>query len=437
MINKSVTVEKIINGGYGLARREDGRIILLRNSLPHETVVYTIDEERKNTLFGTVENIIEAHPGRIPAPCPYYGNCGGCTLQHCDYGQQLQVKNEILDDLFHEPRLHPSASLASPERFGYRQRIRLQVEGGKIGFYRSRSTDIVGIKACLIAHPTINIVLEELLQNGSFLSLCRHSRAAELHLDPAGGGVALLLHLQRPPRPKDRQAACYLAAATPGLERIFFKGDAFALAGPFTADGSDSAAGKLFSLYLDDYAGTTTSTLSWEIGGFSQVNIGQNRNMVDYVRGLCTDDQNHSLLELYCGMGNFTVPLAGRFRSVVGVETQNAAIRCARRNSLAAGLDNTVFIKGAGEEVCRRLLREKRHFDTVLLDPPRQGIAGLAATVAGLSRGRIIYISCDPATLARDILNLRDHGLHPVSLQPFDMFPQTHHIETVAVLEKN
>lgn len=437
MINKSVRVEKIINGGYGLARRQDGRIVLLRNSLPHETVLYTIDEERKNTLFGTVSSVVEAHPHRIAPPCPYYGDCGGCNLQHCSYEQQLQMKTAILEDLFRGLQIPPPPlPRPSPDRFGYRQRIRLQVEGGKIGYYRSRSADIVPIRSCLIAHTIINGVLEALLQNDFFLRLCRHSRAAELHLDPVGG-VALMLHHQRPPRPKDRHTACQLVATSPGLERVFFKGEAFALAGPFTADGEDPAAGRLFSLDLGDSAGGAASTLSWEIDGFSQVNIGQNRNLVDHVLGLCTEAQNQSLLDLYCGMGNFSVPLAGRFDSVVGVEAQNAAIRSARRNSLAAGLDNTVFIKGAGEKVCRRLLREKEQFDTVLLDPPRQGIPDLAAVVAGLSRRRIIYISCDPATLARDIFKLCSHGLGVVSLQPFDMFPQTHHIETVAVLEKN
>jgi len=437
MNNKSVTVEKIINGGYGLARREDGRVVLLRNSLPGETVAYSIDEERRKTLFGTVTAALSPHPGRIVPPCPYYGKCGGCSLQHCGYEQQLQVKKEILDDLFLDQQLHPSAPLASPDSFGYRQRIRLQIQGSTIGFYRSRSTEVIGITTCLIAHPAINAVLQSLLQSDCFLQLCRQSAAAELHLDPPSGSVTLMLHSLRPLRPTDKKNGCELAAATPGLERVFFKGDTFSLMGPFTADGYDPGAGNLFFLRLDDMLHESIYTLCWEISGFSQVNVGQNRNIVNYVLGLCTDCRSHSLLDVYCGMGNFSIPLAGRFGSVVGVEAQNAAIRCAQRNSVAAELDNTTFIKGTGEAVCHRLHRENTRFDTVVLDPPRQGIPGLAAVVAGLARQRIIYISCDPATLARDISMLQKNGLRAVSLQPFDMFPQTHHIETVAVLEKN
>ena len=143
------------------------------------------------------------------------------------------------------------------------------------------------------------------------------------------------------------------------------------------------------------------------------------------------------MLDLYCGMGNFSIPLAGRAHTVLGIEGKGAAIRSAQKNSEAAGLDNTEFSKSPIHPACEKLLAAGRTFDFVLIDPPRQGAPGLADRLSGLCRSRLVYISCDPATLVRDLADLCRQGFTVSRIRPVDMFPQTHHIETVVLLEKN
>jgi 23S rRNA (uracil1939-C5)-methyltransferase len=431
MNDNTIIVEKMINGGYGLARRDNGRVVLLQNSLPGEKVLYTTGEKRKNTLFGRVETVLTAHHQRIPPPCPYYGKCGGCDMQHCSYDGQSALKRKILEELF--VGLVPAIPLPlpSPRQFGYRQRIRLQIDRGKIGFFKFRSSEIIAIEACLIAHPTLNHVLGQVLERDEFHALCRQSSAAELHFNPAGETTSLLFYYRRKPRPNDFTTALELAAKTEALETVFFKGETFPLDGPWPESS------RLLNQRIPAGAGHPGFSLIWEIGGFCQVNLLQNHNLIHYVRQLCSSPKNRNLLDLFCGMGNFSIPLAQSAQSVVGVEGQGASIRCAEINSRNAGLNNTRFIKGSIDAVCRRLVKEKRIFDTTILDPPRHGIPQLAQDLAALTVHSLIYISCDPATLVRDIKELLQNGFRLISVQPFDMFPQTHHIETVALLEKN
>jgi len=430
MNHNTIIVEKMVNGGYGLARLTKGSIILLQNSLPGEKIYLGTIEKRKNTHFGEVEKILSPHPQRIDPPCPYYQRCGGCDLQHCSYEGQLDIKTQIIKEMFQGLSSSVSPPLPSPLQFGYRQRIRLQVDKGKIGFFKFRSSEIIPIKACLIAHPAINRILEILLERKEFQTLCRNSCQVELHFNPADETISLLLYYQRKPRPNDFATARELTARVDGLEGLFFKGDSFALV------GLENDKGRILSQRIPAN-GYAAFTLSWEIGGFCQVNLLQNCNLIDYVQRVFLSSESHTVLDLFCGMGNFSIPLAQSAQSLVGVEGQGSSIRCAESNSKAAGLTNTCFIKGAIHDVCRRLLKEGRKFETTIVDPPRQGLPHLATDLASLSTRSIIYISCDPATLVRDIKDLLKHNFHLVSVQPVDMFPQTHHIETIAVLEKN
>ena len=432
---EKILVEKIINGGYGLGRLQDGRTILLGNVLPGETVSCHIVEKRKKTLFGRVDTVLQPHRQRITPPCSYYHKCGGCDLQHCSYEEQLRLKNQILDELLHGMALRCLPTISSPQHFGYRQRIRLKIDKDTTGFLRFRSHEIVAIRRCLLAHPAINTVLEEILHHRYFEPLRRISSEIELLYNPGTEGVTLLLHLHRKPRPADRGAATELAGASAGLERVFFTGSTFALEGPYSAPGTFCNS-TTFTHHVTDVHAGRRHKLAWEIGGFCQVNLGQNDNLVSYV-AQCCGDQRQSILDLFCGMGNFSIALAWPGVFLTGVEGQGASIRCAKANAREAGLANTDFIKGPIEAVCRRLAEQNRHYDVTVLDPPRQGIPGLASILGQLTRRKIIYISCDPATLVRDLSRLVDQGFAVTSVQPFDMFPQTHHIETVAVLEKS
>jgi len=438
--NQLVDITKFVNGGYGLARCDDGNALFTRFGLPGERVTVSVSEHRKKAAFGHVIAVRKPHPGRIDPPCPYYGKCGGCDLQHVAYTVQQELKQQVIAELVASSANDTVRAAASrirtirqsDQQFHYRQRIRLAVDRqGIVGFKHFRSGLVVPVKSCLLAAAPINRCLEQALANASFHRLTSISEQVEISLNPLDDSVSVLFSLHRPPRPADRKNAEALNRDIAELDRVFFRGQQFALEGPCT--GSDGARHRYIGFNLDT---ARPLTLKWEIGGFSQVNIGQNRSMIDLVTRLARPGPGDRLLDLYCGMGNFSVPLALLVADVYGVEAQGSAIRSAKRNCTDNEIANCRFEKSDVESACTKLAAEKQSFDIVICDPPRRGIPGLATPLASLTAGRMIYVSCDPATLCRDLDALADHGLRIVSIHPVDMFPQTHHIETVVALEK-
>jgi len=446
MSDAPLSIEKIVNGGYGLARRDNGQIVLLRHVLPGETVKARILLEKKGFAEAAPTEILAASPHRVPPPCPKYGRCGGCDLQHCDYAQQLQIKKEIIADLLQrapQSALQQAVPLladpiASPQVFGYRQRLRLQIdEHGQPGFRRFHSHQCVPITECLLARAELNRALQQLRAQPPFHKILAGTTELELLLNPSSARVVCLFHLSRKPRPADMKQAEALVKALPAIERIEFHGEDFLPCGP-SAKGNDGGNDEKLQFLLPPFPGHTNRAISlaWEAGGFCQVNLAQNIQLIQTVLDFCQPDAETTVLDLFCGMGNFSIPLGLQSASLLGIEGQGSAVRCARKNSEQAGLTNTLFEKSPIHTRCQTLAAEGRGFDCVVIDPPRQGAPGLAPYLAALTRKRLVYISCDPATLCRDLGELTRAGFAIKKLQPVDMFPQTHHIETVALLEK-
>lgn len=440
-----VTIKKLVNGGYGLGRLEDGRTALVQRALPGESVDVHILENKKSYIQGNATSIHIRHPDRVSPDCPYYGDCGGCDLQHCSYPGQLALKKTIIEDLLER---HPSVGLReavdllaeplpSPASFGYRQRIRLQIDpAGRPGFRRFHSQEIIPVTRCLLARQEINQALTALLPHPAFAALMRHCTELELLLDPVATRVVCLLHLQRKPRPKDIEAATRLSHDVPYIDRIFFQAESFPL-GNAAKKAPDARERTMGIIYPPDREGSAGLELHWEVGGFCQVNLEQNRRLIRTVLDFAQPAADEDILDLFCGMGNFSLPLAGRGQHLLGIEGQASAIRSARANCLRAGLVNAEFRQMPLHAACDDLVRAGRSFACVVIDPPRQGVPGLARQLAALTDKRLVYVSCDPATLCRDLAELLDNSFCLRRFQPVDMFPQTHHIETVVLLEKN
>ncbi len=431
-------IEKFVHGGFGLSHTQDGQVILLEGAIPKEVVTAEILSSGKNLLQGFTSRILLPSEFRIPAPCPYYHKCGGCDFQHLEYTRQLQGKHDILQDLLRRSR-HPALNLAatgiltqpiaSPQQTGYRQRIRLQVDSQhRVGFYKRRSHNCVSIKNCLLAAPEINTCLKDLLQQHFFDKLLFQTDTLEILLNPSNNRIHIVLHFKRKPRPTDILNAGNLTQALPSLEKIIFTGKTFAA----SVHGSLSFTLSPIPSYTEKEL-----SLSWETGAFCQVNIEQNLILIKTVLDFCRIKKEEAVLDLFCGMGNFSVPLAEKAGRVLGIEGQASAIRSAKQNSSLASQNNTDFFKSPIHQACKELVQENKVFDCIVVDPPRQGIPGLAREMSRLCRKRLIYISCDPATLCRDLVDLLHQGFTLHKLQPLDMFPQTHHIETVALLKKN
>jgi 23S rRNA (uracil1939-C5)-methyltransferase len=441
---EKVTIKKIVHGGFGLCRLPSGKILFIQGGLPGETVDVKVDIIKKNHLFGRITKFIKPHNARRVAPCIYYNQCGGCNLLHCDTPTQLTIKEEILHDLLHrssEPGVSGTVDLLlppipSPTSFGYRQRIRLQVDKqGRLGFRQFRSHDIIPIHSCMLAEKSINKCLKELRYVTDFHKLASLATEVELQLNPYSQAVVCLIHLVRKPRPADITAARSICNNIKSIEQIFFVGEDFPIMGLY---GKEELQKRRHLFICYDKIGSDSSPLrlQWEAGGFCQVNLRQNRQLINIVLELGKVTKGETVLDLFCGMGNFSVPLGRMAKSVTGIEGQGSSIRSARTNGQNDGLTNVTFIKSSILDGCKKLQRHKTVFDCIVIDPPRQGIPGLAPYLEKLTKKKLIYISCDPATLCRDLADLTRTGFRLKKIQPLDMFPQTHHIETVILLEK-
>ncbi len=367
-------IEKLVHGGLGLSHNENKQKTLIEGVISGETVTAKIQSMGKKHNTAVAKSIIQPSPERIQAPCQYYKQCGGCDFQHMSYPRQLQEKQAILKDLLLQSGnsiLQEAATktltepLASPSQTHYRQRIRLQVDDKQtLGFHKRRSHDCIAIDSCLLATPKINDCLQQLLPQSIFNKLLRQTEALEILFNPDSSTLTLLIHFKRKPRPADKQHAQDLINTIPELKNIFFIGDGF----PVTGHTS-------LSFSLPPLAPHTSKTLqlSLETGSFCQVNVEQNTQLVKTVLNFCMVSREDDVLDLFCGMGNFSIPLAEQAKSVWGVEGQGSAIRSARKNSAHAGQDNTLFKKQAIHTACSELAQAGNIFDCIVLDPPRQG----------------------------------------------------------------
>lgn len=439
----TILIEKLVAGGYGLGRLSDGMVVLVHHGLPGEKVIVREVCRRKDFITGSIIDILAPSPDRITPPCPIYRHCGGCDLQHAAYRAQLCLKKKILTDslqraagkIFSEYDVEITPTIASPEEFGYRQRIRLQVDPeGRYGFFQTGSHDLVGVSECPLANETINSVLRRFHDNDAFSELVRNCTFFELLFNPGSKDIIVLLHFRRKPRPGDSLLAIELLRATASLESLLMMVEGHGLYDP--ANRSYTSHPPSLSRTLSSGRLEKDLILTWEAGTFCQVNLAQNRNLIGHVLDLLSGLPHSRVLDLYCGHGNFSLPVAKIADEVIGIESQNGAIRSGEHNILLNGIRNLSFVKSPVETGVNALIGAGESFDTVLLDPPREGAAAVVPKICDLGAGHIIYISCNPATLARDLVLLHSAGFEPSLLTPVDMFPQTHHMESVTLLKR-
>jgi len=440
-----LTVDKVIKGGLGLGRLADGQVVMVPRVLPGERVRIYLRRKHKQYQEADLLDVLKPSEQRVPPACPVYETCGGCDFQHATYDEQLRLKNGILAEtlcragLCREEELAflLGVPLASPKTSGYRQRIRLQVAQGVIGYFGRQSHSLTPVFRCPLAGEAINSVLAALAANRQFQSLLPMASAIELLENPAHNSVILLIHYTRKTRPAEHQGAKLLCQALPLLEAVLFS-VAGQAKGPCFTDHGEIQPNELrveFSLPAE-VCGQPLS-LALEPGGFCQVNFGQNENCIALLLAWVREMQPGKVLDLFCGMGNFSLPLAIQGWEVTGMDMQRSTIRSAVRNAERAGLaDRCRFSQESAAKAARRLLAEKAAFDLLLLDPPRSGCAELIPLLPGLAARQIIYISCDPATLARDLLGLTQAGYRLAEVRLVDMFPQTAHQETMVRLAR-
>lgn len=417
-----VAVEKLVYGGKGLGRLGTGQAVFVSGVLPGERALVRIRRKRKGILEADLVNLITPSKDRIMPPCAGEKQCTGATWAHIAYPAQLAFKQEILlDSLKRIGGMEPKRflpAIPSPRTDHYRLRTQFNVRtsGGvqRIGFFRQGSYDLIEVEDAFLIQPLINKVL------GGIRALSdRLPQLKEIHINatPAGEAHILLFNEQRSYPPMDAFFSA-LHQAVPeviGITGFADRKKAFVL-------GKNSMTLEIEGL-----------TLQATEGNFYQVNWEQNRNMVRTVLDFAGLKGSETVLDLYCGIGNFTLPLAKKAGTVIGIESGYSSIEDAKVNAGRNGVTNAEFIADDMEKGLKTLIQRKMRADVIVLDPPRAGATlKVAERVLAFVPNKIVYVSCNPSTLARDLKYFHLFGFRLDRLQPIDMFPYTYHIECVA-----
>jgi 23S rRNA (uracil1939-C5)-methyltransferase len=391
-----VTVEKLVYGGDGLARL-DGRVVLAPFVLPGERIRAAAWQEKPGLVKARTLEVLEPASDRVTPPCPYFARCGGCHYQHAPYEFQLRTKREILvEEIRRLGKLEPPGEIevVAGEPWGYRNRVQLQVEKGLLGYREARSHKLCPITHCPVSSPRINegiAALSRMVKDGRWP---RFIRSVELFTDEEKVQLSVL----ETDRPVARRFFDWCAEEIPGL-----------------------VTGAL------DYEGRFQVSRS----SFFQVNRFLAGRLVATALAGATGER---ALDLYSGVGLFTLPLARTFTSVTAVESGTAAVRDLEFNATRAGLSNVQAQHSNVEESLGSLDASP---DLVLADPPRSGLGkAVVGLLLQLGPPRITIVACDPATLARDLQGLTAGGYSLERLTLLDLFPQTYHLEAVAHLTK-
>ncbi|MEV0593574.1 class I SAM-dependent RNA methyltransferase [Nonomuraea cavernae] len=406
-----LTVGPVAHGGWCVARHE-GRVVFVRHALPGERVVAAVTEETTRFLRADAVEILEPSPDRVTPPCPYAGpgRCGGCDWQHATLEAQRALKADVVAEQLRrlagiERKIVVEEVPGAPDGLGWRTRVQFAARpGGELGFRKHRSHDIQPVDACLIAHPEVETV------------------GAERHEWPGAAGVEVIAS----------SGGDHAVVIRPRSHRAVAVPDLDVPASILLDQGKGRTVPRRGSGVLRERVGDREFRVSGS--GFWQVHPGAAETLLDAVLAYATPEPGEWALDLYCGVGLFAAGLAeavGPEGAVFGLESDAAAVRDARAN--LRDLPQARVERGRVEEALDRFQIERA--DLVVVDPPRTGLGrDVVDRVASLEAPRVVYVSCDPATLARDLAWLAERGYRLDDLRAFDAFPMTHHVECVALL---
>ena len=427
-------VESLDHEARGIARQE-GKAIFVDGALPRETVEYASFRRKPNYELAHLVQVLKPSVARVEPRCPHFGICGGCAMQHMEPGAQLAVKQRVLEDaLWHIARVRPDTILPpiQGEPWGYRHRARLGVrkvekKGGMlIGFHEKRSSYIADIHSCAILPQHVSNLLIPLRELIAGLSIA--DRLPQVEVAVGEHCTVLVFRILQA-----------LTAADEKRLRDF--ADRHAVVVYLQPKGPDSASrfhplpGPPLSYTLPEFA----LEMAFRPTDFTQVNHAVNRVLVRRALNLLDPQPGERIADMFCGLGNFTLPIARSGCSVVGIEGSQALVQRGEESARAHGLAERVSFGVANLFDCTtESLARLGHFDKMLIDPPREGAMELVKALSDDAPRRIVYVSCNPATLARDAAVLVSvKGYRFVSAGVVNMFPHTAHVESIAVFERD
>ncbi len=424
-------IESLNHDSRGVAH-VDGKAVFIRGALPGEEVMFRPSRSRKSYSEGDCVEVIKASEDRIEPHCAHFEICGGCSLQHMKPEVQIHAKQQILlENLQHLGKVQPETILPplTGPHWGYRRKARLgakyvfKKESVLIGFRERSSSFLADIQRCEVLHPAIGehlLGLRELM-----MGLTARERIPQIEVAIGDESVALIFRTLDPLDEEDKTRLKMFAEAKQFQIYLQPKGpDTVTLLYPSTAQLSYRLAEFDLEFLFNPL-------------DFTQVNADINQKMMSLAIEMLDPQSDECILDLFCGLGNFSLPLARKAGSVVGVEGDEGLVERARQNAVHNGIINAEFFSSDLSDDPEKQNWFGGGFDKLLIDPARAGAAEVIAQLPKLGVSRIVYVSCNPATLARDAGEIvNTHGYRLVSAGVMDMFPHTTHVESIALFEK-
>jgi len=429
-----VFIESLTQDGRGVAHI-DGKAIFIHGALPGETVRFTYNKIQKRFDEGTVQEILTAAPKRVLPKCPHFGICGGCSLQHLETTAQIQAKEQILRDaLVHIGKVQPQSGYLPPlvaKHWGYRRKARLGVRYVErkgqllVGFRERGSSFITNMQSCQVLHPKLGMHIIALRETLASLSICKQIPQVEMAMGDTS--CILVIRVLAAPSTADRLKLSQFAYIHD--MHIYLQ-----TGGPQQVEPLDKTAHLGYSIP------ELGLSLEFEPLDFTQVHLELNQLLITRVLELLNPQNNSHILDLFCGIGNFTLPLATCSNRVVGVEGDAGLVARAKNNAVTNGLNNCEFFT---TDLYKELDLTtapwlQQTFSQIVLDPPRSGALQLLPHLPKLNAQQLLYISCLPATLARDAeILVHELGYTLDVAGVMDMFPHTAHVESIALFTRN
>ena len=436
-------IEGYSSEGDGIARLE-GMAVFVKGAIRGETCLVKLLKVGKTAAWGKVEEVLSPSPARMEPDCPHFPKCGGCALRHMTYEEELSFKRQRVEDALRrigglDLTVDVIHGAAHPDR--YRNKAQFPVSGKQgvsVGFFRSRSHDVIDVASCLLQRPEADAAGRavkgwmEGFAIPAYDEVGHTGMVRHVYVRTNRSGQSLIcLVCNGEKLPHQAELIQALRAAVPQAVGVVLS---------VNRDKTNVILGKQYrTLWGQDYLYDTLCGLSFKLSvpSFFQVNPEQTEVLYRKAAEFAGLTGSETVVDLYCGTGTISLVLARQAKQVIGAEIVPSAIQDARENARRNGLQNTEFIcadaKEAAEELARRGLRP----DVISVDPPRKGMAEeVIGYIAAMAPRRVVYVSCDPATLARDCKRFEALGYHTLQAEAVDMFPRTHHVETVVLLSK-
>ena len=437
----TVTIEGYGEGGMGVARI-DGRVVFVHGALRGEKCRVLILKTLKSVAFAKVLEVLEPSSERIESDCPYFPRCGGCTYRHIRYEEELRLKKQRVQDNLSRiggSDVTVEEILGAQDTLRYRNKAQYPVsKDGAVGFYRARTHEVIECEHCLLVKPEADAAAEALRE---YMQSCRVAGYDEktgrglvrhLYIRSNAAGESLVCVLVNGDKlPKEDRLVTLLRDACPKCTGIVL--------GTNTKKGNVILGDRYRTLWGSDRIEDTLcgKTFRLSVPSFYQVNRAQAERLYAKAIEFAGLTGQETVLDLYCGAGTITLALSDHAKKVLGAEIVPEAIDDARENAARNGVKNTEFFCGDASDVAKKLARENLRPDVITVDPPRKGLAAdVVESIAEMQPGRVVYVSCDSATMARDVKRLADLGYTAQRACAVDMFPRADHVETVVLLSK-